>query len=62
MILGIILYTVTDIYFAGNGIYGTGNGFTALFDSFQTWGKCLMISGIFAVPFIGGDFNNRILV
>lgn len=61
LILGVVLYAVADIYFAGSGIYGTGNGFSALFDSFQTWGRCLMVSGIFAGLFIGGDFNNRIL-
>lgn len=60
MILGVIVYAISDLYFqvmADN----TGElfGVQAFADSFGSWTRSYLISAIFAGLFIAGDFANR---
>ena len=59
--LGTILYALMDIYAYFTGLYHPSNGVKELFHSFLFWQRCLLLCGILAGVFIGGDFDNRML-
>ena len=59
--LGTILYALMDIYAYFAGLYHPSNGVKELFHSFLFWQRCLLLCGIFAGVFIGGDFDSRML-
>lgn len=61
IVLGTILYALMDIYSYFTGSYHPSNGVKELFHSFLFWQRCLLLCGILAGVFIGGDFDNRIL-
>lgn len=61
IVLGTILYALMDIYAYFTGLYHPSNGVKELFHSFLFWQRCLLLCGILAGVFIGGDFDNRIL-
>lgn len=61
IVLGTILYALMDIYAYFTGIYHPSNGVKELFHSFLFWQRCLLLCGILAGVFIGGDFDNRML-
>lgn len=61
IVLGTILYALMDIYAYFTGLYHPSNGVKELFHSFLFWQRCLLLCGIFAGVFIGGDFDNRML-
>lgn len=61
LLLGALLYAITDIYFVMAGIYNPSNGLETLFASYTSYGSSLLLSGILAGAFIAGDFDNRIL-
>ena len=61
IVLGTILYAVMDIYAYFTGLYHPSNGVKELFHSFLFWQRCLLLCGILAGVFIGGDFDNRML-
>lgn len=57
--LGTIIYALIEVAFGVMGFYGEITGFEAFFSSMGAWGRCYLISGIFAGLFIAGDFSNR---
>ena len=59
IVLGTILYALMDIYACFTGLYHPSNGVKELFHSFIFWQRCLLLCGILAGIFIGGDFDNR---
>lgn len=59
ILLGTILYALMDIYAYFTGLYHPSNGMKELFHSFLFWQRCLLLCGILAGVFIGGDFDNR---
>ena len=61
IVLGTILYALMDIYAYFTGLYHPSNGLKELFHSFLFWQRCLLLCGILAGVFIGGDFDNRML-
>ena len=61
ILLGTALYAFMDIYGSFIGIYQSLNGLREFIHSFLFWGRCLMLCGILAGVFVGGDFDNRIL-
>ena len=61
LLIGTILYALMDIYAYFTGLYHPSNGVKELFHSFLFWQRCLLLCGILAGVFIGGDFDNRIL-
>lgn len=61
IVLGTILYALMDIYAYFTGLYHPSNGMKELFHSFLFWQRCLLLCGILAGAFIGGDFDNRML-
>ena len=60
LLIGTILYALMDIYAYFTGLYHPSNGVKELFHSFLFWQRCLLLCGILAGVFIGGDFDNRI--
>ena len=61
LLIGTILYALMDIYAYFTGLYHPSNAVKELFHSFLFWQRCLLLCGILAGVFIGGDFDNRIL-
>ena len=61
LLIGTILYALMDIYSYFAGLYHPSNGVKELFHSFLFWQRCLLLCGILAGVFVGGDFDNRIL-
>lgn len=61
IVLGTILYALMDIYAFFTGLYHPSNGVKELFYSFLFWQRCLLLCGILAGVFIGGDFDSRML-
>lgn len=61
LLIGTILYALMDIYAYFTGLYHPSNGVKELFHSFMFWQRCLLLCGILAGVFVGGDFDNRIL-
>lgn len=61
LLLGTAVYAFVDIYGCLIGIYHPSNGLRELIHSFLFWERCLLLCGILAGIFIGGDFDNRIL-
>ncbi len=59
MLLGIIFYAASDLYFQTKTDMGEFSGVQALFDSIGSWSRSYLISGIFAGLFIARDFANR---
>ena len=61
IVLGTILYALMDVYACFTGLYHPSNGVKELFHSFLFWQRCLLLCGILAGVFVGGDFDNLIL-
>lgn len=63
LLLVSMIYALTNTYFNYTGLrgYDVKSGLEAFFNSFNIWGVCLLLSGIFAGLFFAGDFDNRIL-
>lgn len=61
LLIGTMLYALMDIYAYYTGLYHPLNGVKELIYSFLFWQRCLLLCGILAGVFIGGDFDNRIL-
>lgn len=61
VLIGTLLYALMDIYAYFTGLYHPSNGVKELFHSFLFWQRCLLMCGILAGVFIGGDFDNRML-
>ena len=61
IVLGTTLYALMDVYAYITGSYHSSNGLKELFHSFLFWQRCLLLCGILAGVFIGGDFDNRML-
>lgn len=61
IVFGTILYAAMDIYACFTGLYHPSNGVKEMFHSYLFWQRCLLLCGILAGVFIGGDFDNCML-
>ena len=58
MMIGIVIYSLSDLYFLKITTNST-SGIETFFGSLGMWGRCFLISALFAGIFIAGDFSNR---